>query len=188
VIVEVKMLLIFLAATLITIIYLLRLMEKRDGEFATTVADVRETNEALLLDKEYSRQIHAEKDVLIQGLQLKNEQMETEIISIQAEARKQKGRAQSAHTSKGQILEKWTPFLNHAEIDTHWKAEDWSFLGQPIDYVVFDWHQDKQKNLKDGKIVLLDVKAAKSQLTTKQRRIRDLILQGSVEWREIRLD
>ena len=52
---EVKMLLIFLAATLITIIYLLRLMEKRDGEFAQTVNDVRETNEALLLDKNHHR-------------------------------------------------------------------------------------------------------------------------------------
>ena len=40
----------------------------------------------------------------------------------------------------------------------------------------------------EGKVVLLDVKAAKSQLTTKQRRIRDLIKAGQVEWREIRLD
>ena len=78
--------------------------------------------------------------------------------------------------------------MTHKQIDPHWRAEDWSFLGQPIDYVVFDWHKDKQKNLAEGKIVLLDVKAAKSQLTTKQRRIRDLIVQGSVEWREIRLD
>jgi predicted Holliday junction resolvase-like endonuclease len=39
-----------------------------------------------------------------------------------------------------------------------------------------------------GKVVFLDVKAAKSQLSTKQRRIRDLIKAGRVEWREIRLD
>jgi predicted Holliday junction resolvase-like endonuclease len=185
---EVQMMIIFLVASFLSILYLLRLLEKKESDFADTLLDLREINEALLLDKEYSRQMQAEKDELIYGLQVHSQQMVEEIESVQAEARKQKGRAQSAHTSKGQILEKWTPFLTHKQIDPHWRAEDWSFLGQPIDYVVFDWHKDKQKNLAEGKIVLLDVKAAKSQLTTKQRRIRDLIVQGSVEWREIRLD
>lgn len=106
----------------------------------------------------------------------------------QAEAKHQKGRAASAHTSKGQILEKWTPFLTHEQIDENWTPQDWSFLGNPLDYVVWEWYQDKEKNLAEGKVVLLDVKAAKSQLTTKQRRIRDLIKAGRVEWREIRLD
>ena len=73
-------------------------------------------------------------------------------------------------------------------IEEHWRVEDWQFLGAPIDYVVFDWRQDKVENLTSGKIVLLDVKSGKSQLTSKQRRIRDLIKAGRVEWREIRLD
>ena len=62
---EVKMLLIFLAATLITIVYLLRLMEKRVGEFAQTVNDARETNEALLVDKKYHRLTQAEKMTIL---------------------------------------------------------------------------------------------------------------------------
>ena len=185
---EVKMLLIFLAATLITIIYLLRLMEKRVGEFAQTVNDARETNEALLLDKKYHRLAQAETEGQLKLLSLEIKQLKEERETNQVEIRKQKGRAQSAHTSKGQILEKWTPFLTTPDIEAHWRVEDWSFLGQPIDYVVFDWHQDKQKNDAEGKVILLDVKAAKSQLTTKQRRIRDLVKRGSVEWREIRLD
>ena len=187
-IIEVKMLLIFLATTLITIIYLLRLMEKRDAEFADTVTDIRETNDALLLDKTYHRQIQAESANQIQILNVEIKQLKDERDVHQAEIQKQKGRAQSAHTSKGQILEKWTPFLNTPDIEAHWRVEDWTFLGQPIDYVVFDWHKDKQKNDAEGKVILLDVKAAKSQLTTKQRRIRDLVKSGSVEWREIRLD
>jgi len=186
--VEMQMLLIFIAATLITIIYLLRLMENRDSEFSYTVLDLRETNEALLLDKQYSRQRQAENEEHISGLNLLLEQMTSEQKLNQAEIQKQKGRAQSAHTSKGQILEKWTPFLNTPDIEAHWRVEDWTFLGQPIDYVVFDWHKDKQKNDAEGKVILLDVKAAKSQLTTKQRRIRDLVKRGAVEWREIRLD
>ena len=115
-------------------------------------------------------------------------ELEQHLEDQQEETQKQKGRAQSAHTSKGQILEKWAPFVDHDQIDPEWKAENWCFLGQPIDYVVFDWHKEKEDNMAIGKVVLLDVKAAKSQLTTKQRRIRDLIQAGRVEWREIRLD
>ncbi len=111
-----------------------------------------------------------------------------ELKLSQTEAKHQKGRAASAHTSKGQILEKWTPFLTHPEIDEHWTPQDWSFMGNPLDYIVWDWHQDRDLNVEQGKIVFLDVKAAKSQLSTKQRRIRDLVKAGKIEWREIRLD
>ena len=104
------------------------------------------------------------------------------------EIKKQKGRAASAHTTKGQILEKWCPFLEHPDIDPDWEAKNWAFMGQPIDYIIFDWRNDKTINMADGKIIMLDVKSGKSQLTTKQRRIRDLIKAGKVEWRTIRLE
>lgn len=115
-------------------------------------------------------------------------QMELVLRETQAEVKKQKGRAASAHTSKGQILEKWTPFLTHSEIEPHWKPQDWSFMGNPLDYIVWEWYDDRELNDQQGRIVFLDVKAAKSQLTTKQRRIRDLVKAGRIEWREIRLD
>ena len=104
------------------------------------------------------------------------------------EMKKQKGRAASAHTQRGLLLEKWCPFLQHDEIDPAWDSKDWSFLGQPIDYLVFNWYQDTKENLENGTVVMLDVKSGKSNLTTKQRRIRDLVKAGKVEWREIRLD
>ena len=117
----------------------------------------------------------------LEGEMDKNEEKAQEI-------KKQKGRAASAHTTKGQILEKWCPFLEHPEIDPDWEAKNWTFMGQPIDYIIFDWRNDKTINLADGKVVMLDVKSGKSQLTTKQRRIRDLIQAGKVEWRTIRLE
>jgi len=103
------------------------------------------------------------------------------------EIKKQKGRAASAHTTKGQILEKWCPFLDHPDIDPDWEAKNWQFMGQPIDYIIFDWRENKEINVADGKIIMLDVKSGGSQLTKKQRRIRDLIEAGNVEWRTIRL-
>jgi len=97
--------------------------------------------------------------------------------ATKAEEMKQKGRAASAHTTRGQILEKWCPFLEHPQIEEHWKPKDWSFLGNPIDYIVWD----------ENGIVFLDVKSGNASLSKKQRMIRDLILEGKVEWREIRL-
>mgnify|MGYP003648612231 CR=1 FL=1 len=115
-------------------------------------------------------------------------QLQTELDSIQEEAKHQKGRAASAHTTKGQILEKWCPFLEHPDIEEHWEVKNWQFMGQPIDYIIFDWRENKEINLADGKIIMLDVKSGKSQLTKKQRRIRDLIQEGRVEWKTIRLE
>ena len=125
---------------------------------------------------------------MIVELREANVVLNDELNSMTQEMRKQKGRAASAHTQRGQLLEKWTPFLNHPDIDEEWDHKDWSFLGQPIDYVVFNWYQDKAQNLAEGQIVMLDVKSGKSSLTTKQRRIRDLVKAGKLEWREIRLD
>jgi len=107
---------------------------------------------------------------------------------ITAEAKHQKGRAQSAHTAKGQLVEKWAPFVDHPELDPNWRPEDWAFLGNPIDYMVFDWRRKVEENLEEGKVYILEVKSAESRLSTKQRRIRDLVKAGKVEWREIRLD
>ncbi len=115
-------------------------------------------------------------------------QLQTQLEATQQEAKKQKGRAASAHTSKGQILEKWAPFVDHPEIDPDWEAENWSFMGNPIDYIVWDYRKDREDNLENGMIYIMDVKSAKAQLSTKQRRIRDLVKAGRVEWREIRLE
>lgn len=104
------------------------------------------------------------------------------------EIKKQKTRAGSANASKGQLLEKWTPFLNVKGVDPNWDAENWIFIGNPLDYVVFDWKNNTKENLADGGIYFIEVKAAKSNLSTKQRRIRDLIKAGKIEWREVRLD
>ena len=110
------------------------------------------------------------------------------IDCLREEIRKQKGRAASAHTSKGLLLEKWCPFMEHPEIEESWKTDNWSFLGSPIDYIVFDWKRDTTENENLGRVVFLDVKSGRSQLSTKQRRIRDLIRNGNVEWREVRLE
>ena len=63
------------------------------------------------------------------------EQITSQSEEKSQEIKKQKSRAASAHTTKGQILEKWCPFLEHPDIDPDWEAKNWSFMGNPIDYI-----------------------------------------------------
>ena len=52
------------------------------------------------------------------------------------------------------------------------------FLGAPIDGVQFE----------DDRIVLVEFKSGQSRLSSRQRRIRDLVREGRVEFREVRVD
>jgi len=151
---------------------------------------VQDNTQLLLLTEQLGSSQQQVKflDATINTLSHQVAKLETDLETTQVEAKKQKGRAASAHTSKGQILEKWAPFVDHPEIDPNWQPENWSFMGNPIDYIVWDYRKDKNLNLEEGMIYIMDVKSAKAQLSTKQRRIRDLVKAGRVEWREIRLD
>lgn len=152
------------------------------------IEDLREDMNALHTDLETWRDYGTDRNLKVKDLEAEQVSLDLEIMNLKDEVLHQKGRAASAHTTRGQLLEKWTPFVSAEGIDEHWRPEDWVFLGQPIDYMVFDWRADKVENLTTGNIVLLDVKSGKSQLSSKQRRIRDLIKAGKVEWREVRLD
>ena len=156
-------------------------VERERESISTTIENLQ--THVLYLQEENRLKVREASDLInqIEEITSQNAQKSEEI-------KKQKSRAASAHTTKGQILEKWCPFLEHPDIDPDWEAKNWSFMGNPIDYIVFDWRNDKTINLADGKVVMLDVKSGKSQLTTKQRRIRDLIQAGKVEWKTIRLE
>ena len=165
--------------------------EKFEQLVESTKHDRLELNERvgrLQIHIEYLQEENRSKSTEVGELEDKITEITSESAEKSEEIKKQKGRAASAHTSKGQILEKWCPFLEHPEIDPDWEAKNWTFMGLPIDYIIFDWRENKEINVADGKVIMLDVKSGKSQLTTKQRRIRDLIQAGRVEWRTIRLE
>jgi len=80
----------------------------------------------------------------------------------------------SSEVRLGHIAETLAPFLDQFEFE----PEECSFLGQPIDYVSFG--QDD--------ITFIEVKSGKSQLSSKQRKIRVQIKDGKVKWKEVRID
>lgn len=78
----------------------------------------------------------------------------------------------------GKVYEQLVPYLPGFPFN----PKDARFLGSPVDFVVFD-------GLDDGRvrrIVFLEVKTAASALSGRERRVRDVIQAGRVEWSELR--
>ena len=60
--------------------------------------------------------------------------------------------------------------------------KDAQFLGRPVDFVVFDGLDEGEVR----RIVFVEVKTGVSTLTTRERRVRDAVRAGRVEWQELR--
>jgi predicted Holliday junction resolvase-like endonuclease len=84
------------------------------------------------------------------------------------------GHRRSRATFGGQALEELAPLFP----DFPFNPKDLRFIGDPIDYVVFD-------GLTEGslrEIVLLEVKSGRSTLSASQRSIRDALRDHAVSW------
>jgi predicted Holliday junction resolvase-like endonuclease len=90
------------------------------------------------------------------------------------------GALQSKAIVRGQIYEQLVPYLPGFVFN----PKDAQFLGRPVDFVVFDGLDEGELQ----RIVFVEVKTGGSKLTTRERRIRDAIRDGRVEWAEIRAD
>lgn len=82
----------------------------------------------------------------------------------------------SSETRLGQISEHLVPFLENCQHD----PKNMHFLGNPIDYVVFDFDQ--------GSITFLEVKSGNSKPTKRQKVVKNIIKTGRVFYEEIRIN
>ena len=80
----------------------------------------------------------------------------------------------STEVRTGHIVEKFAPLLDAFPHN----PQSAVFLGQPIDYVVFE----------DTGVTFSEIKSGNAQLSKKQRLIRDHIKSGRVYWEEIRVN
>ena len=85
---------------------------------------------------------------------------------------------QSRAVTRGQMYEQLVPYLPEFQFN----PKDAQFLGRPVDFVVFDGLDEGEVR----RIVFVEVKTGVSTLTTRERRVRDAIRAGRVEWRELR--
>jgi len=84
----------------------------------------------------------------------------------------------SRATISGQVHEQLLPYLP----DFPFNPKDVRFMGAPVDLIVFD-------GLSAGKlerIVFVEVKTGGSQLTPRERQVRDMVQARGVSWEEIR--
>ncbi len=81
----------------------------------------------------------------------------------------------SGEVRLGQIAENLVPFLEHCkDLD----PKTMHFIGNPIDYIVFDTEN----------IIILEVKTGKSRLSEVQKRIKNQVEQKKIVWKTIRID
>lgn len=93
--------------------------------------------------------------------------------TLREDYRKLLSQKKKSEVVTGQIAEKLAPFTDHFP----YNPQDAQFLGNPIDYVVFE----------KEKISIVEIKSGRSRLTKKQRDIKTLIEKGKVEFVEIRI-
>jgi predicted Holliday junction resolvase-like endonuclease len=79
-------------------------------------------------------------------------------------------RQRSISASYGRITEQWFPLMEKYPYD----SANFRFLGTPIDGVQFE----------EDKIVFVEFKSHKAELSTQQRRLKQMIQAGKVTWEE----
>lgn len=110
-------------------------------------------------------------------------ELQLEVVGLQDELgeEREKNRAllsqkKSSETRLGQISEHLVPFLDNCP----YNPKDLHFLGNPIDYVIFDFD--------DGKITFLEVKSGNSKPSKRQKTIKNIIKSGRIFYDEIRIN
>tara|TARA_A100001201_G_C4087661_1_gene201052 strand:- start:329 stop:988 length:660 start_codon:yes stop_codon:yes gene_type:complete len=83
---------------------------------------------------------------------------------------------------KGQATEQLAPYIN-----SNYNPKDYKFIGDPIDYIIFDGMSNintKEDEIK--KIILMDIKTGKSQLNKVQKAVKKCIEAGNLEFQVYR--
>ncbi|MNY91418.1 Endonuclease related to archaeal Holliday junction resolvase [compost metagenome] len=133
----------------------------------------------LILSHSRNGRIKAEYERYIAELELEHQQALT-----QAQKR-------SVNTSravlKGKMAEQLAPIMPQFE----YLPSDAKFLGDPVDYVVFDGYtdlRDGEGRPEDIEIVLIDIKSGGARLTKGQVAIAQAIQAGRVRFETVRID
>ncbi|MDO5543033.1 MAG: Holliday junction resolvase-like protein [Acinetobacter sp.] len=133
----------------------------------------------LILSNSRNGRIKAEYEQYIAEIELAHQQ-----ALLQAQKR-------SVNTSravlKGKMAEQLAPIMPEFQ----YLPSDAKFLGDPVDYIVFDGYTDYRDGngrAEDIAIVLIDIKSGGARLTKGQQAIAQAIQQGRLRFETIRID
>jgi len=92
--------------------------------------------------------------------------------------------SRSRSTLKGRIAEQMAPFLPEFPFE----SADARFIGNPIDFIVFDGYTKAKDEKQDSiRIVLVEVKKGKGKLSREEALIKKAAENGLVSWKTIML-
>ena len=133
----------------------------------------------LILSHSRNGRIKAEYERYIAELELEHQQ-------ALAQAQKRSVNTNNAEL-KGKMAEQLAPIMPQFE----YLPSDAKFLGDPVDYVVFDGYtdlRDGEGKAEDIEIVLIDIKSGGARLTKGQVAIAQAIQAGRVRFETVRID
>lgn len=134
---------------------------------------------------DYVKAIDNVMELRVENEQLKKstKEMQEEILNIQEEVGEEReknkeilSQKNSSETRLGQISEHLVPFLENCQHE----PKNMHFLGNPIDYIVFDFDE--------GAITFLEVKSGNSKPSRRQKTVKHIIRSGRIFYEEIRIN
>ncbi|MDK1684462.1 Holliday junction resolvase-like protein [Acinetobacter terrestris] len=133
----------------------------------------------LILSNTRNGRVKAEYEQYIAELELEHQQALTS------------AQKRSVNTSravlKGKMAEQLAPIMPEFQ----YLPSDAKFLGDPVDYVVFDGYtdlRDGEGRAEDIEVVLIDIKSGGARLTKGQQAIAQAIAQGRVRFETVRIN
>ena len=133
----------------------------------------------IILSQTRNGRIKAEYEQYIAELELEHQQS---LVAAQK---------RSVNTSravlKGKMAEQLAPIMPEFQ----YLPSDAKFLGDPVDYVVFDGYTDFRDGAGDAEdieVVLIDIKSGGARLTKGQQAIARAVQEGRVRFETIRID
>lgn len=160
------------------------LKSKWETKFANLEKDYKVESEKK--DKEYKVELEKSKtatEKILKEWQVKYIKDIEELKKLFKESEKkikEKSVSSSRRSLVGKFIEKFVPFLSKIK----YAPADMQFLGQPIDYIVFDGLREDMIK----KVVFLEVKTGESKLTKREKSLKETIEKRRVSWKEIRVD
>lgn len=98
----------------------------------------------------------------------------SKILSLNEELAAIQYLKRSQSVKYGQLTEQWIPFSSKYPFN----SQNFRFIGKPIDGLSFE----------DDKIVFVEFKTNKSQLSEVQRKIKKLVEEKKIDWFELKID
>ncbi len=94
-------------------------------------------------------------------------------VRLQGQLSRERHRSRSQSSRYGRMTEQFLPLADSYP----WDPSNFRFLGSPVDGIQFE----------EDRVVIVEFKAGSSDLSKRQRRIRDLVRNGRVDFEVIRL-